>query len=228
MARAGLTARIDRISGDAQVRYGLSEAWNPAVAGIVLREIDTILTGETGSVTLILEDGREFVLGPNCILDIGDLRQIVEDELFLFLMSEKVSTLPRATEKRKIRIGNVSSPHAGKIDIDSSAVNSDSAAAGSWFEREVNGARALYDQAYYSNAVIKMHKLIQKYSPLRDCSQVYIYMARAFEFLKMPGQAADTYQAILDLYSTEANYNKEIAERTTIARQAIERLKSNR
>ena len=120
-ATAEISVKIIHLGGNVKIRYGLEENWNSASVGILLKEIDTILTGENSEVVLKYEDGNTFQLDSNAMLDIGDLRKIYEKELFLYLMSKKVDQIETNDEKTPLRIGNVSVVHGESKSVPDSA-----------------------------------------------------------------------------------------------------------
>jgi tetratricopeptide (TPR) repeat protein len=212
-------AKIISISGEVKVRRGIEENWHPAAAGMSLEEIDTILTGEAAAVTLETQEGGAFRLGSYAILDIADLRRITEREMFLYLMSQKVNQIPDRPEKVKLRVGNVSVIH-GESKAGAVRNKSEGEESQSW-KQETNGAQALYEQGYYPNAVVKLHKVLAKYPNLKECGEVHFNLGKAFEALSKPGQAIDAYKAALDrLCDHDAS-----KQRADEARKAIERLK---
>ena len=79
-ARAEIAVKVVQSSGDVKVRYGLDEEWQPVSIGSILKDIDTILTGEKSEALLKFESGTIFKLGSNAVLDISDLRKIYEKE----------------------------------------------------------------------------------------------------------------------------------------------------
>jgi hypothetical protein len=162
-------------------------------------------------------DGATFRLSSYAILDIADLRKITEREMFLFLMSEKVNQIPPRQEKTRLRIGNVSVIHGAKAGQAKSSAEDGSQI---WIQ-ESNGAKALYGQHYYPNAVVKLHKILAKYPNLEDCGEIHLYLGKAFEAMDKPGQAGDAYKMTLERLCDD-DVSKQRADE---ARQAIERLK---
>jgi tetratricopeptide (TPR) repeat protein len=216
---AAPAVKIVSISGEVKVRRGVEEAWHHAAAGMRLEEIDTILTGEASAVVLETPDGATFRLSSYAILDIADLRKITEREMFLYLMSNKVNQIPARQEKTRLRIGNVSSVH-GEPKAGSSHRAAEKDESQSWIQ-ETNGAKALYDQQYYPNAVVKLHKILAKYPNLEDCGEIHFYLGKAFEAMNKPGQAGDAYKVALERLC-DNDLSKQWADE---ARRAIERLK---
>lgn len=218
-ASAAPAVKIISLSGEVKVRRGVEETWHLAAAGMRLEEIDTILTGEASAVVLETPDGATFRLSNYAILDIADLRKITEREMFLYLMSNKVNQIPARQEKTRLRIGNVSTVH-GEPKAGSSRRAAEKDESQSWIQ-ETNGAKALYDQHYYPNAVVKLHKILAKYSSIEGCGEIHFYLGKAFEALSKPGQAGDAYKIVLErLCDDDAS-----KQRADEARRAIELLK---
>jgi tetratricopeptide (TPR) repeat protein len=215
---AAPAVKIISISGEVKIRRGVEETWHHAAVGMLLEEIDTILTGEASAVVLKTDEGATFRLGGLAILDIADLRKITERELFLYLMSQKVNQIPSREGKTRLRIGNVSVVH-GEPKAGQARSQSDDESK-NWMQ-ETNGAKALYEQEYYPNAIMKLHKMLAKYPNAEDCGERYFYLGKAFEALNKPGQAIDAYKAVLEKLCE----NDLSQQRADEARQAIERLK---
>ncbi len=211
-------AQIVRMSGEVLVRRGVEETWRPVSLGIFIKDIDTILTGEKGEVVLNLAEGTTFVLGPNSILDISDLQQISERQLFLYLIKEKVNRVEKHTRKTELRLGKVSVVHGEKRDVSTA---SPAISPASWTP-VINGALALYRQEYYPNAVIKLNKILDAGLPEERGCEVHFYLGRSFEAVHNPGQAIDAYQTVVDQCKEDEN-----AAWTEPAREAIVRLKKS-
>ncbi len=224
LAMAG--TKIIRLSGDVKVRRGVEESWQPVSIGDLLEDIDTILTGADGVAILQTAEGIHFELGTNSILDISDLRKITEKELFLYLMSQKVQKIEPRQEKTRLRIGNVSVVH-GELKAESEAAT-DNELKSQMLIKEKNGAKALYEQQFYTNSILKFHKILDKYDVFKNHGEVYLYLGRSFEAISHPGQAIDAYQSVIDHY-TNLNHKAADEQRwTNEAQQAIDRLQSKK
>lgn len=213
---------ITGIEGDVKVRKGLNEQWQAAKVGMLLEDIDTILTGTSGKTTLKLADGRIFRLGSHAALDIGDLRNLQKKDLFLYLMSKKVEKLPAVENKAKLKIGNVSVVHGSKTVIDSIAV---SESADTWYKREKNGAVAIYTNAMYPNAIMKMHKLVNRYEQLPDCGELYYFMGKSFESIDDSGQAIDYYERAIEHTQNKKCSEASVEQWKNQAQEALNRLR---
>ncbi|MBN2367253.1 MAG: hypothetical protein JXL67_13875 [Calditrichaeota bacterium] len=216
--RQAIQVKIDQISGEVLVRRGIEEFWQPVSLGILIKDVDTILTGENGKVILKLEDGTLFTLGPNSILDIADLRKITERQLFLFLVKGKVNRLEKRPQKTELRLGKVSVVHGDNRDI----IDNDSLVALESWGPVINGALALYHHQYYTNTILKLNKILDTGLPQQKSCEAYFYLGRSFEAINKPGQAIDAYQIVVN------NCAEENTEWKKSAAEAIEILKHDR
>jgi tetratricopeptide (TPR) repeat protein len=190
---ASPAAKIASVTGDVKVRRGLEENWQAAAAGMLLESIDTILCLE-GKAVLEIQDGQAFQLGSHAILDIGDLRTITRQELFLFLVSEKVKAIEPRGNKTELKVGNVSVVHGEFKGTEPSGRDASPEQARTL---EFNGAQALYRHSLFSNAIIKLYKIIEKYPRVTDCGEAYYYIGQSFSALNEKGQAVDAYDKCL-------------------------------
>ncbi len=221
IAHAAMSAKIVRLRGEVQVRRGVEEKWQTATSGMLLEEIDTIMTLEGGEVELELGNRVTFRLGSNAILDIADLREITERELFLLLMSQKVGKLSPRPEKIPLRIGEVSAVRGSPFK---SADSVSSHAAAALWRMEANAAQALQAQNFLPNAALKLHRLKGKFPQRQDCGEVSFALARAFEALRQPGRARDEYQATLDECRKQSCEDAAAQNRLAEAHTALRRL----
>ncbi len=217
---AETNAKIVAMDGDVKIRRGIEETWQPAGLQVLLKEIDTITTGEDGEVTLAIYDGLEFRLGPNAILDIADLKKVSEQEMFLFLTRQKVDRLKKREGKRKLRTTNISAPHG---EDKSAKMNEERPVVQTPWESEKNGATALFSQAYYTNAVVKLHKIATRYPRIEKCSEFHFLLGRSFELLEQNGQAIDAYRAAASAAGDKDCDNPKWVEE---ARKGLDRLKN--
>jgi len=197
---AEINVQIMSVSGEVKIRYGLEESWHKANNGVILKNIDTILTGENSETVLKINDQKTFILGSNAILDIAELRNIQEKELFLYLMSKKVEQIEAPDKKTRLRIGNVSVVH-GSLNQKTDSTGIDSMQAKEWSVREKNGALALQLQKYYTNSIMKLHKVIDNYGYYINNGEIYFYIGHGFEAINQTGQAIDAYIKSRDYYA---------------------------
>jgi len=214
--------RIVKISGEVRVRRGMEETWQPATIGMLLKDVDTILTGSDSWVMLKISNGTVFKLTADAMLDISDLRKISEKELFLYLMSRKVRRIKPRSGKTKLHLGDVSVVH-GESKVESAAGSPAEPDLRLW-RRETNGARALHHQRFYPNSIIKYYNILEKYGNIPDCGEIYLYLGKSFEALRQHGQAMDAYQkAIIQIQQQHCTGEKG-THWLNQAQQAMERL----
>jgi hypothetical protein len=216
--------KITAMKGDVRIRIGFEESWQKAKIGMVLKNLDTIYSGENSYVILLNQDGQQFTLEANAILDISDLRKIQERELFLFLMTQKVDQIDSKETDSKIRIGNVSVVHGeskeGGPKKDESQPDTD------WYTLEMNGAGALIEHSYYPNAIIKLHQIKNRYGEKKDQGFASFWIGRSFEAMQNNGQAMDSYQMAIkqfQQYNPDAQSQPEWVKEAEVA---IERIRN--
>jgi hypothetical protein len=216
--------RIVRLRGDVRVRRGMEETWVPAGAGMLLKPLDTIFTGEASEAVLSMEDGSRFTLGGNAVLDAGDLRRITERQMFLFLMSQKVGRLTAPDSTAPLHIANVSVVRGSDKRVEA---GSSTAADERGWVREKNGARALFDAGYVTNTVVKLHKIMQRYPLADDHGEIQFSLGQAFEALNETGRALDSYNASLEAINRNPDNGKTATDRRAKIEAAQGRLKAN-
>jgi len=215
-------AKIVSLKGDVRVRRGLEENWINANMGMLLKDIDTILTDEASEVVLEIQEGSRFTLGGQSILDISDLRKITERELFLYLMSQKISRIQSPDQKSKLHIANVSVVRAEKK---TSSVEEEISLNSQMWSMEKNGAMALFMQQYYTNAIVKCHKILVRYPSMEDCGQIHFYLGKSFEVIDESGRAIDAYQEVLERSKAASCETEQIQDFVELSSEAIGRLK---
>jgi hypothetical protein len=183
--------KIIEVKGDVHIRQGVEETWQTAKPGILLEDIDSILSGKNGRAVLETDDGRRFELSSNSQIDIADLRQLSNEELFLHLMKEKLKKIGTRQGKTPLRVGTVSAVHGSSQD---SLQNSPAIEMVVDPEPVLNGIRDLFIQDYYPNTILKIHRFIDLYPVTSDCGELSYYLGRSFEELQQPGQAMEAYR----------------------------------
>jgi hypothetical protein len=214
MANAFAAVEIENMRGEVQVRRGMDEHWSDAHTGMLLEDIDTIQTWE-GTVVLKRQDGSLFTMGSLSILDISDLRAISRQDMFVFLMSQKVQRMKPRQQPSKLNMPNVTSVHGDKKSSQERA-KKESDVLG--WQRELNAAKAMYDQEFYTNSVVKLHKALRRHPSANDCGEINLYLGKSFEELDESGQAIDNYQVAVE---KAQSCNADIAED---AQNAVRRL----
>jgi len=183
--------KIIEVKGEVHIRQGVEETWQSATPGLLLEDIDSILSGKNGKAVLETANGGRFELSPNSQIDIADLRQLSNEDLFLHLMKEKLKKIGPRPEKTPLRVGTVSAVHGSLQD---SVQNASTIEKGADPEPLLNGVRDLFTQNYYPNTILKIHLLLNSYHFSQDCGELYYYLGYSFEKLEQPGQAMEAYR----------------------------------
>lgn len=220
---AGNSVRISNMSGEVKIRRGLDENWQMAHNGMNLEPLDTILTGEKGQVKLALPEGSFFVLGANAILDIADLRRISRRELILIITSEKIERLPQHKKRSGMHFENVNVLH-GERKVEKKVAEDHNEMALAWM-RNRNGGVDLLEQQFYTNAIVKFHKILKAYNEVKDCGEIYYYLGQAFEGLQSEGQALEAYTNALKMNTIDDCKNASASIRREATQNAIQKLK---
>jgi hypothetical protein len=185
------SVKIIEVKGEVHIRQGVEETWQSATPGILLDDIDSILSGKNGRAVLETADGRRFELSPNSQIDIADLRQLGNEELFLQLMKEKLKKIGSRQGKTPLRVGTVSAVHGSSQD---SVQNVPAVKLVIDPEPVLNGIRDLFSQDYYPNTILKIHRFMNLYPVINDCGELYYYLGHSFEELQQPGQAMEAFR----------------------------------
>ncbi len=214
-------ARILSQRGSVLVRHGLSESWQETKAGMVLESFDTILTTEDGEVLIQTQDGGRLRVGANIILDISDIKRLSEREMLLWLVSQKIEQLPKRQEKTPLRFGQVTSVHGEE----KGAATAPATDRSQRWRAEVNGASALMENAYFTNTVVKCHKILRRYPEQNDCGEIHFYLGCAFEAIQHEGQAVEAYQTALERMAAGGCESEVSSARRQDVETALSRLK---
>lgn len=221
LAQAALPVKVVQLQGDVRIRRGVEEKWQAAAQGMLLEEIDTIMTLEGAEVVLELGNRTTFRLAGNAILEVADLREITERELFLILMSEKVGKLAPRSEKVPLRIGAVSSVRGAPFQ---NSERGETQVGPQLWRMEANAAQALQSQNFLPNAAMKLHRVKEKFPARQDCGEVSYELAQVWENLRQTGRARDEYQAALRECQTQKCEDAAAQKRMLLATAALQRL----
>jgi hypothetical protein len=204
--------QIVNLSGDVKFRRGVEENWHIAQKDILLEDIDSIWTGEDGKVVLQLKDNHKFTLEQNSLLDIADLRDIAEEDLFLILMKQKIKKIDNGKEKMQLQIGTVSVVHGTSMDSSGVYIQTDTL---NQQEAIKNGIRALFQQQFYTNTIVKIQQYFNYFVVFRDCGELDYYVGKSFEMLNQFGQAIDAYEVSVEKNKNENCPNQAWGELST-------------
>lgn len=195
--RAG-EIQVLKLSGDVNVRQGVTEVWTRVAVGDVLRPDDSMKTGPKGSATLAVRmDGgtvKRITLPPEVIVDLSDMRDLTQEELMLKLTMEKVRSSSYEWKEENGVPPNASVIHGANKG--SAQTGENDPAVGTM---QLRGTRVLYENGYYSTSALRAMEIFRLYPALgRDFSN-RLLVAEALERANLRGESLNEYGAMLGL-----------------------------
>lgn len=182
---------VKGVKGTVEVRRGVAEEWKTVHVGDVLRPEDTMRTGKKSSASLAV-DGKQLTVPEQTMVDISDFRQMTQEEFLLKLAMENIlavpprdngkMTIPRTTVLHGAEVGKESAGSETKVD------------AG---VMQLQGAKLLYDNAYYATSVLKTKETYRLFPGLQLNVDSRLRMASAFEKMKLMNEALAEYSGVM-------------------------------
>jgi hypothetical protein len=182
---------VKHVKGKAEIQSGVSEAWVNAKPGALLSPESTIKTGRKSSLT-ILADGKRLVIPELTLVDVGDLRQMPQEELLLKLAMADVRVAPPRDESDGTTIPNTTIVHGSDMAApDIEAKNGESLS-----EMEVRGTKILYNYGFYATCILRAKETMLYYPELKSRFEFRYTIARAFERMRLKGEALGEYVSL--------------------------------
>ena len=213
------TVLIQRLRGDVTVRHGVTDVWASVAVGDALRPDDSMKIGKNGTAVLALsmsKDGtpsvRRISLPPEVIVDISDIRTLTPEELMLKLTMEKVRASSYRWREDELHIPNTSVVHGRNEEVSPASRENDPRTG----ELQINGARVLFDNGFYSTCALKTMELFRLYPPLGTKFENRLMMADALSRAALRSEALTEYSDLSRLEGLTAKQkavvDKRIAE----------------
>jgi hypothetical protein len=182
---------VKHVKGKAEIQSGVAEGWVKARAGTALSPESTIKTGRKSSLT-ILADGKRLVIPELTLVDVGDLRQMPQEELLLKLAMSDVRVAPPRDESDGSTIPNTTIVHGKDMAVPDIEVKN----GGNPNQMEVRGTELLYKYGFYATCILRA-KETMVYSPELKSRFGFRYMiAKAFEKMRLKGEALGEYVSL--------------------------------
>ncbi len=204
----GETIVVQKLQGEVSVRHGVTEVWTRVSVGDVLKPDDTIKTGRRGSAVILAKDDqasasavKRVTLPAEVIVDMSDIRNLTPEELMLKLAMEKVRASSYQWKNDELHIPNATVIH-GADGASGPPLREDNPEMG---RMEWNGARVLFDNAFYSTCALKSLELFRRYPSLQTPFENRWMAAQALERADLRGEALEKYGAILAAGNLSAN-----------------------
>ncbi len=181
------TFEVKAVKGTVEVRKGVSEEWTTVSVGDILRPEDTMRTGKKSSAVIAF-DGKRLTIPEQTMLDLSDFRQMSQEEFLLKLAMENILAVP-PREQNGIVIPSVTILHGGEVSKESTVPEANPEVGA----MQIQGARVLYDNAFYESSVLKAKETVRKYPELPSRYDARLMIASAFEKLKFYSEALTEY-----------------------------------
>jgi hypothetical protein len=203
---------VKAVRGTVEVRRGVSEEWTKAKVGDLLKPEDSMRTGENSTATLET-DARRILVPPMTIIDFSDFRQMSQEDFLLKLAMENILAVP-PRDRDDIEIPAAAVLHGANKEKENAPVYSDETTG----RMQLQGAKVLFDNAYYATSILKSKATFRGYPDLRSDFDARITVALAFEKLKLNNEAITEY-ALLGQQDLPAAQKKQV-------QTSMERLKA--
>lgn len=192
-ALGGETVTLQKAQGEVMLRAGVTESWTRAIPGEALSPDATVRTGKQSSATLFIPSkAKKITLPPEVMVDISDIRELTQEELMLKLTMEKVRATSYEWKNKELRMPNTTVVHGSSKAGGEEAPDADSRQG----VLELNGARVLYDNSFYSTSALKSLDVLRRF-PALDGFENRMLIAQALEKAELKGEAINEYSSIL-------------------------------
>jgi hypothetical protein len=191
---AGTGITVKRVKGAAEVRRGVSEEWVRVKAGIALGPENTIKTARNASLT-ILAEGRKLNVPELTVLDVGDLREMSQEELLLKLAMADVRVAPPRDESGETVIPNTTIVHGKNMAVPQITASNQK----DFRDMQVRGTKLLYDYGFYPTCILKAKQTMLYYPELKSRFEFRCMIANALEKMKLKGEAIGEYLSLTSI-----------------------------
>ncbi len=194
IALGGEYISLQKIQGDVSVRPGVTETWIKAKTGDVLKADATVRTGSASSALIVLSStSKKISLPPDVIVDISDIRDLTQEELMLKLTMEKVRSSSYEWKNKEMNMPNTTVIHGEPPKESLSESNTELGVL------QLNGARVLYENGFYSTSALKTMEILRQYPSLGSLYKNRLLIAEALEKANLKSEALNEYVAISSL-----------------------------
>ena len=187
---------LQKIQGDVSVRPGVAETWIKAKAGDLLKADATVRTGSESSALIVLSStNKRISLPPDVMVDISDIRDLTQEELMLKLTMEKVRASSYEWKNKEMNMPNTTVVHGDLKDKKESLTENNTELG----VLQLNGARVLYENGFYSTSALKTMEILRQYPSLSSLYKNRLLVAEALEKANLKSEALNEYTTISSL-----------------------------
>ncbi|MEE9288657.1 MAG: hypothetical protein V3U69_03600 [Bacteroidota bacterium] len=185
------TYSVKTVKGTVEVRHGVAEVWVPLKAGERLKPDDTIRTGKGSSAVVTIDGERTIRVPAVTIVEIFDLRSMDQDELILKLTMEFIRGIP--SDKRD---GGLETPSTTIVHGTDHSKRGTSVGETPFGLMRMNGARVLFEHAFYGTCVLRAKEVFRVYPDLQKQFSHRSIVADALEKVGLVREALNEYTAL--------------------------------
>jgi len=189
---------VQKVQGEVSVRHGVAEEWTSVRQGDILRPDDTMKTGKKGRAVIITRGqgpaAKTILLPSEVIVDMSDVRELSQEELMLKLTMEKVRSSGYEWKNNEMNIPNATVMH-GDPPV-SPALTENQVEVGTF---ELNGARVLYDNGFYSTCALRTMGVLRRYPSLKQEFKNCVLVAESLEKANLRSEALNEYNSLAAL-----------------------------
>jgi len=211
---------LENVRGEVTVREGVQESWKPAGVLEKLRPHDSMRTGEGASavlrVTTDAEGGIKRIRVPqDVILDLSDVRSLTRDELILKLTMERVKAAPYEWKENDLQVPNATVVHGS----DRGESRPDDPEELQMARLQMNGAKVLFDNGYFSTCALRGLSLFGRYPSLGQTFGDRLLVAQSLERSDLAGEALNEYITLSSLPDLTPQQQSLVQERIARIRE---------
>lgn len=206
------TYSVQSVNGPVDVRHGVAEVWVALKAGEKLKPDDSIRTGKGASAVITIDGGRKVYVPEFSIVEVIDLRSIDQNELILKLTMEFIRGMP--SDRRDSGLETPSTTIVHGTDRSRASTSVGETPSG---QMQINGARVLFDHAFFGSCVLRAKGIFRVYPDLKKEFGSRIMVPTALEKLELEREALNEYMAL-----SNESFS---AEQRALVQKNIERLK---
>lgn len=178
---------MQRAQGDVTMRVGVAETWIKVQSGDELKTNATVKTGKQSSA-LIVAAAKRITVPPEVMLDISDIRELTQEELMLKLTMEKVRATSYKWKDDELRISNTTAPRGEARDRKQALAETNPEIG----TLQMNGARVLFENAFYSTSALKALDVLRRYPSLATFEN-RLLVAQSLEQANLKSEALNEY-----------------------------------
>lgn len=178
---------MQRAQGDVTMRVGVAETWIKVQSGDELKTNATVKTGKQSSA-LIVAAAKRITVPPEVMLDISDIRELTQEELMLKLTMEKVRATSYKWKDDELRISNTTAPRGEARDRKQALAETNPEIG----TLQMNGARVLFENAFYSTSALKALDVLRRYPSLATFEN-RLLVAQSLERANLKSEALNEY-----------------------------------